>query len=328
MTGRGRRGRAAGLAVLLILLLAAAATFAPSARADEAAGGAEAALESALQEDRSLVWLMGLLRFGTALVGMWLVVRGYATWSRRRAGLLPPVPPPRSATTIAPLPVALALLLIYALLPSFLRLAVVDREPAWSASMGLTVVVMVAVAIPIVAALLRRRRDLVGEGSLAPASVLKGGFLAFCIGNALAVPALFIGAAVLKSMGEEVTTYQVVENAVDPAHPANLWITAFLAVVVAPVVEETLFRGALYPAVRDAAGGGRRGIWAGAILVSALFAAFHGHAPSFLPLFFLALVFTWVFERTDSLATVVVAHALFNAASVVPLLVARAKGIL
>ena len=56
-----------------------------------------------------------------------------------------------------------------------------------------------------------------------------------------------------------------------------------------------------------------------AVLVSALFALVHFNEASLLPLFALALVLTWVFERTNSLATAMVAHGLWNLSTVFPL---------
>ncbi len=285
-------------------------------------------IEAALLKDRRLVWLMGLLRFGPALIGVGLLAYGYTLRSRRQAGLLPAAPAPVGATRVASLPEAVLVTFLYVVAPSLVVLAATRAWPAFKGSMVLTLVALVVIAIPLVTGYAMRRRSLRTRAPDAAGKVLGRGFLAFCTGNALAVPALFVGAAVLKSFGVDVTTYQVVEKAVDPTQPANLYVTAILAVIVAPIVEETLFRGLLYPAMRDTVGGGKRGMWVAAILVSALFAAFHQHAPSFLPLFFLAMVFTWVFERTDSLMTVIVAHAFFNAASILPLLLARMQGLL
>ncbi len=84
------------------------------------------------------------------------------------------------------------------------------------------------------------------------------------------------------------------------------------AVVVAPVVEETLFRGFLY-------GIGKRFTdrWFAAIVVSLLFAAMHQHVGSLVPLFVLALSFTFAYEATGCLLVPVFMHALFNALNIV-----------
>ena len=83
-----------------------------------------------------------------------------------------------------------------------------------------------------------------------------------------------------------------------------------LAIVLAPVAEEFLFRGLLYPFIKQL--GWPRLAWIG---VSLLFALIHLNAPTFLPLFVFALVLTWLYERTDCLLAPIVTHSLFNSAN-------------
>ncbi len=86
----------------------------------------------------------------------------------------------------------------------------------------------------------------------------------------------------------------------------------FFAVVLAPVAEEFIFRGVLYPVVKQL-GYPRLALFG----VSALFALIHLDAAIALPLFLLALGLTWLYERTDSLLAPIAAHSLFNAANLV-----------
>jgi membrane protease YdiL (CAAX protease family) len=86
----------------------------------------------------------------------------------------------------------------------------------------------------------------------------------------------------------------------------------FFAVVLAPVAEEFIFRGVLYPVVKQL-GYPRLAL----IGVSALFALIHLDAAIALPLFFLALGLAWLYERTDTLLAPIAAHSLFNAANLV-----------
>ncbi len=82
------------------------------------------------------------------------------------------------------------------------------------------------------------------------------------------------------------------------------------AVFIAPVVEETLFRGILFPALLK----GRS--FASASLLSGLyFALVHFHAPSLLPLLALSVGFCAAYARTGSLLTPIIMHAVFNATS-------------
>jgi membrane protease YdiL (CAAX protease family) len=96
------------------------------------------------------------------------------------------------------------------------------------------------------------------------------------------------------------------------------WMRVYLgifAVVLAPVAEEFTFRGLLYPFVKRL--GYPRLAWIG---VSLAFALIHADAGAFVSLFVLALVLTWLYEKTDNLLAPITAHALFNAVNLVLLL--------
>ncbi len=84
-------------------------------------------------------------------------------------------------------------------------------------------------------------------------------------------------------------------------------VFALAAVVVAPVVEETLFRGILYPALKQE-GYPRLALFGSSIM----FAAIHMNVMTFIPLFALALAFVFLFELTDTLIAPILAHSCFN----------------
>ncbi len=114
------------------------------------------------------------------------------------------------------------------------------------------------------------------------------------------------------------------------------------AVVIAPVAEELVFRGILFPFIKQLRLTGlvrffrRRHLfglawfarryavpifaWLG---VSFLFALIHHDAATFASLFTLALVFTWLYEKTNCLIASMFAHSLFNGANLVLLFVAE-----
>ncbi len=99
------------------------------------------------------------------------------------------------------------------------------------------------------------------------------------------------------------------------AHAKSWWLRgylAFFAAVLAPVAEEFIFRGVLFPFVKQL--GWPRLAWLG---VSFLFALIHLNAPTFVPLFVLALVFTWLYEKTGCLLAPIAAHSLFNTVNLV-----------
>jgi len=86
----------------------------------------------------------------------------------------------------------------------------------------------------------------------------------------------------------------------------------FAAVIAAPVFEEIVFRGVLFPwLVR------RAGFWPGVAVVSILFAAMHVHVPSLLPLFLLSTIFCVAYARTRSLWVPIGMHACFNGVTII-----------
>jgi membrane protease YdiL (CAAX protease family) len=83
-----------------------------------------------------------------------------------------------------------------------------------------------------------------------------------------------------------------------------------IAVIGAPLVEETLFRGILYPTLKK-----RLGFGLAIFLTSALFAVVHYHALTALPLTILAIALTLVYEWRGNLVSCILLHALFNLTS-------------
>jgi uncharacterized protein len=82
------------------------------------------------------------------------------------------------------------------------------------------------------------------------------------------------------------------------------------AVIVAPIVEETIFRGYVYAVLKRFTDG-----WFAAVCSSLLFAVVHVHVGSTVPLFLLALGFCAAYEMTGSLLVPMWMHAFFNATS-------------
>jgi membrane protease YdiL (CAAX protease family) len=81
-----------------------------------------------------------------------------------------------------------------------------------------------------------------------------------------------------------------------------------IAVSVAPLAEEFIFRFFMYGVVKRYFG---RAI--GVIVSSLLFAAVHAHLPSFAPLFVLGSCFAIAYEWSGSILVPMTMHALFNA---------------
>jgi membrane protease YdiL (CAAX protease family) len=87
-----------------------------------------------------------------------------------------------------------------------------------------------------------------------------------------------------------------------------------LAVVIAPLTEEFMFRFFLYGVLRR-----YFGRIAGVLVNGSLFAAVHMHVPSFGPLLVLAACFTLAYEWSGSILVSMTMHALFNSLSLVAL---------
>jgi membrane protease YdiL (CAAX protease family) len=79
-------------------------------------------------------------------------------------------------------------------------------------------------------------------------------------------------------------------------------------VVLAPAIEELLFRSVLFGWLRR-----RWGTAVGVLVSSAAFAAFHLSPSAFLPLFFVGVLLAAVYHRTRSVLWAIFAHGLFNA---------------
>jgi len=104
---------------------------------------------------------------------------------------------------------------------------------------------------------------------------------------------------------EEQLSVQVLRQAFSWFDRAVLGIAT---IALAPVAEEILFRGILYPAIKRA-GFKRLALWGTALL----FAAIHVNLETFIPLFALAIVLTVLYEKTNNLLAPITAHAAFNA---------------
>lgn len=127
----------------------------------------------------------------------------------------------------------------------------------------------------------------------------------------LAYPALIAALFIARKSGLGTAPQDLVEYLLATKHWPDKAVLIFMAVVAAPVAEETIFRGYLHGVFRTYAGR-----WPAAMLNSLLFAAIHGHAPSVGALFLLAMAFTLVYERTGSLWASIFMHAAFNAVTV------------
>lgn len=130
------------------------------------------------------------------------------------------------------------------------------------------------------------------------------------------VPAILAAAlvseSVLSALGVPLVLQPVASVFLETRTPVLRWLLVGLAVGVAPLAEEALFRGVLLPLMTRTLGA-RVGIALNALL----FALIHFHLPSLLPLFVLALALALAYIYTRSLIVPVVMHALFNGTTLI-----------
>lgn len=157
------------------------------------------------------------------------------------------------------------------------------------------------------------------------------GLRAGTTGHALAMGAVFFLAvlpplqvlsmlrdAVFRFFEWKITSQDIVHMLLTNGSPVLTTILFVFAIVVAPLCEETFFRGIAYPALKQ-----RWGVFFALGVASALFAAIHFHLASFPLLFALALGLALAYEYTGSLLTPIAMHALFNLLNTALLLASR-----
>ena len=121
----------------------------------------------------------------------------------------------------------------------------------------------------------------------------------------------------MESLGAE-TMQESVKLLQTTDDPAVLWLMALAAVLVAPLCEELLFRGYLYPVAKKFTGP-----WLAACSSALFFAAAHGNLSALLPLFLFGLLLVWIYEKTGSLWAPIAVHFCFNGATVTVQMAAR-----
>lgn len=141
-------------------------------------------------------------------------------------------------------------------------------------------------------------------------SLMTAGILLFA-----AYPLIFVADLVTQRIiGKPSTKQNIVELFSGSDTLQQRVVIIVLAVAIAPMVEEFIFRFFLYGVVRR-----YLGRFVGLISNAALFAAVHAHVPSAAPLFVLGACFTIAYEWSGSIVVAMTMHALFNSLTLVAL---------
>jgi hypothetical protein len=173
----------------------------------------------------------------------------------------------------------------------------------------------VGYALPIAIAVVWAKR----QGYSAPAAFGVRGFR-IMVGLALAFLAAvvarivaFVYLAVFQLLAGSIPDVPDVTRLFTQA-PIGIAATIALTVFIAPLAEELLFRGVIFPGLRDVLGRS-----AGIGISAALFALFHFSAELAVPYLVLGVLLALVVERTRSVWPAVIGHALFNVQAIIAL---------
>jgi len=134
----------------------------------------------------------------------------------------------------------------------------------------------------------------------------------FCITWAAAQLVSFVWNWALDRLGAPQGGQELVELLRNEREPGRLAAMGFVAVVVAPVWEEIIFRGALFGYLRT-----RVPRVFAFVLPALVFAAVHYDLRAAAPLFVFGLVHCKAYERTGRIGVTIISHALFNLTTVV-----------
>ena len=138
--------------------------------------------------------------------------------------------------------------------------------------------------------------------------------MAMLLGGLVACAFLPFGELLQRGSMETISRFGVQpesQAAVEALKTSSAWLDrvalAVVAVILAPIAEEILFRGVLYPAIK------RGGFpWLAFWGTSLLFALIHVNLITFVPLLLFSLLLTLLYERTGNLLAPMTAHAMFN----------------
>jgi len=112
----------------------------------------------------------------------------------------------------------------------------------------------------------------------------------------------------IRAFGSAPEIQQPVKMVMEATSVRQLIVHGLAAVIFAPIVEEIIFRGVLYPAVKRYSSP-RAALWG----VSLLFALTHMNLTALIALTVLGIILTFLYETTNNLVTPIVAHSVFNA---------------
>ena len=124
--------------------------------------------------------------------------------------------------------------------------------------------------------------------------------------------------AVLQRQGiiDEFPPQELIKLFTAGGDPTAITLLVIFAVVLAPIVEELIFRGGIYRFIKS-----QTTLLPAQIISGAFFAVMHGNLMSFLPLVVVGILLARVYERTGNILVPMCFHACFNGFSLLMLLI-------
>lgn len=143
---------------------------------------------------------------------------------------------------------------------------------------------------------------------------LMGGIVGYGVAGLSAISVILL----FNYLGEPApeVAHQALVNLQEDFNLSRLILLIISAVIAAPLIEELVFRGVLQTSLMRLLKGQR---WPAMVITALVFSAIHAWAVpthGLVPLFVLGLVFGYLYERTGSLITPILAHAVFNAVNI------------
>ncbi len=145
--------------------------------------------------------------------------------------------------------------------------------------------------------------------TLGPVRLVLCGFLGWCASFPLVLAMALLASLLMGSQGSENPVISQIMSAANAPDPIVIMMFYLTIAVMAPICEETMFRGFIYGSLRSRLGP------ALAVLVSAMiFGLVHFDKGGILGLIAIGIVLAYLFERTKSLLPCMITHGLWNGA--------------
>lgn len=145
--------------------------------------------------------------------------------------------------------------------------------------------------------------------TMGPPRLVLCGFLGWCASFPLVLLMALLSSLFMGSQGSENPVISQIMSAANAPNPIVIMLFYLTIAVMAPICEETMFRGFIYGSLRPRLGA------ALSILVSAMiFGLVHFDKGGILGLIAIGIVLAYLFERTKSLLPCMITHGLWNGA--------------